>query len=49
MEDLQTEIDEVLTIIDDRGNPKKMTKGEWIQFLEGLIEALEARRDAAKE
>ena len=45
----QAQIDNVLADIDDRGAPTKMTKDEWTLFLEHLIEALQARLDAAKE
>lgn len=41
-------LNEALAVIDELGAPEHMSKEQWFEFLEDLIEELEARRDATQ-
>lgn len=42
-------VTKVMTLIDDEGDPKNMTKAEWVIFLEEIIAECESRAAAARE
>jgi hypothetical protein len=46
---LQNEVERVMREIDSAGEPSKMTRAQWIEFLEQLATDVECRLDCARE
>lgn len=46
--DITEAIDDVLVVVDEKGDPINMSITDWIDFLSGLIDELKMRRVAAE-
>jgi hypothetical protein len=46
---MDTDVEHVMDLVDELGQPSLMTKEQFVEFLEGIINACEARATATRE